>query len=328
MRPIEWVNPVGERQVVEQLAEGRGATVVKAGGIDLLDRMRLGISAPARLVNIAALPSLRAILADDKGLRLGAAATLAQLGAEPLLRPRYTAIAQAAATTANPQVRNVATVAGNLLQRPRCWYFRSPDFTCLKKGGQSCPAAEGQNRYHAILGGGPSHIVHPSTMATALVCCGARLRIVSAERAAPREVALDDFFTLPADDYQRENRLGPAELVTEVLVPAAPATSRSVYRAVKERQAYDWPLAEAAAAVSVAGGVVESARLVLGAAAPIPWRAREAEQLIVGKRLTAALAAEAAQAALAGARPLAHNGYKVKLFLPLIERVLLQAAAR
>lgn len=338
MKPFEWVNPTSQRQVVDQLVEGRGTAEIKAGGIDLVDRMRLGISAPLRVINLGALPQLRYIRADLHGLRIGATTTLAQIAAESLLLPRYAAIAEAAAGAASAQIRNVATVAGNLLQRPRCWYFRHPELSCLKKGGTSCPAEHGEHRYHAILGGGPSYMVHPSTMATALLACDARLRLLGPGPAPAAaggsvepvvtEVPLDGFFVLPAEDAGREHRLAPGQLVTEVIVPAAPNDTRSVYRAVKERQVYDWPLAEVVASVTLRGEVVERARVVLGALAPIPWRSREAEAALVGKRVTIALAAEAARAALAGARPLPHNRFKVPIAATLIERAILTAADR
>ena len=333
MKPFEWVTPKSERQVVEQLIEGKGASVVKAGGVDLVDRMKLGIDAPARLINIGSLPSLRFVRAEPAWLRIGPTTTLTQLTIEPALRPRYLAVAEAAGSAANVQIRNVATVGGNLLQRPRCWYYRNPDFECFKKGGSTCYAHKGENRHHAILGGGPSYIVHPSTMATALSAFDARLRIVGADldkRPMGREVSLlgDGFFTLPREDYERENTLGPSDLIAEILLPAAGDNVRSAYRSVKERQVFDWPLAEVAVVLTMKGDVIERARVVLGAAAPIPWRAREAEAELVGRRLTPEVAAAAGNASMAGAKPLSHNGYKVPMFVALVERTLLAATGK
>lgn len=339
MKPFEWVNAASERQAVELLAAGKGQAVVKAGGVDLLDRMKIGAEAPARLVNIATLPSLRLLKIDGSWLRIGPTTSLSQVCAEPALRPRFAALAEAAGSAASHQIRNVATVAGNLLQRPRCAYFRNPEFECFKKGGATCYAKDGDSRYHAILGGGPSYIVHPSTLATALLALDGRLRVVGPEPEAagkadkadkpPRgvEVPLAGFFTLPKDDYAVENRLGPGQLVTEILVPLPSERARSAYRVVKERQGFDWPLAEAAAVLTMKGEVVEEARVVLGACAPIPWRSAEAEAELTGKRLTPEVAAAAGRAAMASARPLAHNGYKVPMFTALVERTLLAAAA-
>ena len=185
MKPFEWVAPATEREVIDQLRQVKGA-VIKAGGIDLLDRMKLGIDAPARLVNLGGVRALRFIRADAAALRIGPTSTLAQLASDPLLRAaRYLSVAEAAEAAANTQIRNVATVGGNLLQRPRCWYYRNPDFECFKRGGSTCYAQKGENRYHALFGGGPSYIVHPSTMATALVACDARLHIVGADVDKP-----------------------------------------------------------------------------------------------------------------------------------------------
>ena len=331
MKPFEWVSVESERQAVEQLVEGKGSYALKAGGVDLVDRMKLGIDAPARLVNLGALAGLRFVRAEGPWLRIGPTTTLAQLVTEAALRPRYLAIAEAAGSAANPQIRNVATVGGNLLQRPRCWYYRSPDFECFKKGGSTCYAHKGENRYHAILGGGPSYIVHASTMATALAAFDARLRVLGPDvekNPRGREVPLEGFFTLPKEDYERENNLGPSELIAELLVPAAGDNVRSAYRAVKERQVFDWPLAEVAVALWMRGEVVDKARVVLGAAAPIPWRSKEAEAEMVGKKLSAEVAAAAGRASMVAARPLSQNGYKVPMFVSLVERTLLAAVGK
>ena len=326
MKPFAWVDVTSEQQATAQLAEGGGAFAIKAGGVDVIEGLRLGLTAPARLVNILPIAALGTVAAEGRGLRIGAAVTLARLVGEPLLLPALQAVAEAAASAATPQIRNRATVAGNLLQRPRCGYYLHPDFTCLRKGGATCFAEAGDNRHHAILGGGPSHIVHPSTLATALSCVEARL-VIAASGQAPREVALADFFVLPAESPRREHRLGPGELVTAVVIPEAAGGARSAYRAVKERSGNDRPLVEVAVSIARRGEVVDRARVVLGGAAPIPWRSREAEAVVVGRALTPALANEAAAVALAGARPLSGNGYKVPLLRALIARALLAAVA-
>ena len=326
MKPFAWVDVTSEQQATAQLAEGGGAFAVKAGGIDLIEALRRGLTAPARLINILPIAALGSIVAEGRGVRIGAAVTLARLVGEPLLVPSLSAVAEAAASAATPQIRNRATVAGNLLQRPRCWYYLHPDFTCLRKGGATCFAEAGDNRLHAILGGGPSHIVHPSTLATALRCVEARL-VIAAAGQPPREVALADFFVLPAESPRREHRLGPGELITAVLIPEATGGARSAYRAVKERSGNDRPLAEVAVSISLRGELVDRARVVLGGAAPVPWRSREAEAALVGREPTPAVADEAAAAALAGARPLSGNGYKVPLLRALIARTVLAAVA-
>lgn len=324
MNRFEYVIPKSLDQVVAILHQGGGAAVIKAGGIDLLDQMKEGTIAPARLVNIKALAELRYVRASDEGLKLGATTTLAQIAADAGVQARYAAIGVAAGSAANPQIRNVATVAGNLCQRPRCWYYRAAEFPCLKKGGGMCFAKEGENKYHAIFGGGPSFIVHPSTMATALMAFGASLRILG-PGGKTRMAPLDGFFTLPADDYERENSLGRDELITEIAVPAG--ETRSAFVAAKEKSVYDWPLGEVAVVLNMRDGACERASVVLGAVAPIPWRAKAAEAALAGKRITAEVARAAGKAAVAGAKPLGKNGYKVPLVQTLVARAVLEAAA-
>jgi xanthine dehydrogenase YagS FAD-binding subunit len=322
MNPFEYVQPQSAEQAAALVSDGKA--VLKAGGIDLLDQMKEGTIAPARLVNLNVVRELHTLQAEAGGLRVGATVTLAELAGHDVARRDFTALAEAAGSAATPQIRTVATVGGNLCQRPRCWYFRSAEFDCLKKGGTVCYAQTGENRYHAIFGGGPSYIVHASTLATALSAWDARLRL-ALPGGKSREVAIADFFILPKVDETRENVLKPGEVITEILVPAQPGM-RSAYRVVKERQVYDWPLGEVAVALKLRGQVVEQARVVLGAAAPIPWRAQGAEQALVGKTVSVETARRAGQAAVVGAKPLGDNAYKVPLFQALVERTVLAAA--
>jgi len=239
------------------------------------------------------------------------------------VRERYAAIAEAAGTAATPQIRNLATIAGNLLQRPRCWYFRHPEVDCLKKGGLKCYAAEGLNRYHAILGGGPSYIVHPSNLAPALIAFGAKVRVFGPK--GYHEIGLEQFFVLPRADVLRENVLQPGEIITEITVPAPRLETNSVYLEVREKQSFDWPLVSVAALVESASHRVRQARIVMGAVAPIPWRVPDAEKILAGTALDSAVAAHAAEVALNGAKPLADNGYKVPIAKALVRRAILQA---
>ena len=322
MKRFEYVIAESAAQALARLGEAKGQGALKAGGIDLLDRMKSGISTPGRLINLGAIAPLRAIKLDGGALRIGATVTLSQLERDADVRRHFAALAEAAGSAANPHIRNVATVAGNLLQRPRCWYYRNPEFQCLKKGGHVCFAQKGENRYHAIFGGGPSWIVHPSTLATALVALGGRVVV---DGPKPREIDLEKFFVLPANDYERENVLGHDELITEVRVPD-PGAARSAYMVVRERQVYDWPLGEVAVALWLKGKTVERARVVLGAAAPIPWRSEAAERALVGKTVGADVAQAAGHAAVQGAKPLGDNGYKVPMFEALVARAVLAAA--
>ncbi len=303
-------------------------TIVKAGGIDILDLLKENLLVPARVASLRDIPDLDAIVEEaDSGCRLGAMATLAGLAAHPLLRQRYPAVTDAAGQSASPQIRNLATLGGNLLQRPRCWYFRAAEYRCLRKGGGNCFAIPGENQYHAIFGNRPCAIVHPSTVATALVALGATVDLIDAEGAV-RRLSLEDFFLPPERDLQRENDLRPHEILTAINLPPLPTSARMVHLRQGEKDAFDWPLADVAVLLDLSPeGICRSASIVLGAAAPVPHRAKPAENALLGKHIDESTAGAAARAALAGATPLAKNAYKTPLFEALIRRALLKAAA-
>jgi len=323
MNRFEIAQPQSVAQARELLAEKPGS-VLKAGGIDVLDHLKEHLVEPPRLVNLKAVPGLDSISADpDGGLRLGPLATLAKVAASPEVRRSHAALAEACGEAASPQIRNVATLGGNVLQRPRCWYYRLESYRCLKKGGDVCYAVGGENRYNVIFGGGPSYAPHPSNAAVALVALGASFVLEGPK--GTRTVPAGEFFVLPSRDAQRENDLQPGEVLTEVRVPPA-AGARSTYDAVRERDGFDWPLVSVAAALKLEGRTVREARLVLGAVAPVPWRATRAEQALVGRPLGDEAAAAAARAATVGAAPLSDNGYKVGLVQSLVRRTLLGLA--
>ena len=247
-------------------------------------------------------------------LRLGPLVTLATLSSDARIRKQAPALADAATAAATPQIRNAATLGGNLAQRPRCWYFRKEEFRCKRKGGTECFAIDGQNEMHAVFDNDLCPIVHPSATGTALTALGASLALKGPE--GERTVPIEEFFVRPETDVTRETVLRPGELIVEVRVPAG---RKSGYVKLMEKQSFDWPLAEAAVTLG------DDPRVVLGAAAPVPWRAKAAEALIRGKRVDEALAAQAAEAAVQGARPLQHNGYKVPLLQAAVRRALLAA---
>jgi xanthine dehydrogenase YagS FAD-binding subunit len=302
----------------------RRGNVALAGGVDTIDLLKQEIIEPRALINLKGLSGMNAIQSDGVGgLRIGALVNLNQIATSAEVRARYSALAEAADNAATPQVRNLATVGGNLLQRPRCWYFRNPDVDCLKKGGLKCYAADGLNRYHAILGGGPSYIVHPSNLAPALIAFGAKVSIFDSKGI--HEFELENFFVLPRTDVLRENILGPGEIITEIIVPAPLGNTSSVYLEAREKQSFDWPLASVAAVLATDGDRVRQARIVMGAVAPIPWRVPEAEKVLTGAKLDSAVAARAADIALHGAKPLGDNGYKVPIAKTLVRRAILHA---
>ena len=304
-----------------------GVALLRAGGIDVLDLLKEDLVAPAMLVSVIDIPGLDAIRGDADGLHIGAAATLAAIAAHPLVRERYPALASAVGHSASPQIRNVATLGGNLLQRPRCWYFRSAAYRCLRKGGGHCFALNGENQYHAIFDNHPCAIVHPSTAATVLVALGAFVDLADAHGTS-RRVRLENFLVGPAIDLQRENDLQPHEILTAIVLPTPPSGARMAHLRQGERDSMDWPLADVAVLIEMdAVRTCTRAAIILGAAAPVPHRARAAEAALRGRVIDDDAAREAARAALAGATPLAKNVYKLKLFETLIRRAILTAVA-
>jgi len=326
VKSFRLLNPTTLDEAIALCADPKGGvTKLLAGGQDLLTEMKEHLAGPDRLVNLKSIPGLDAIEAGAAGLRIGALATLAKIERDAGVRANWTALSQAAASVASPQIRSCATIGGNLCQRPRCWYYRMEEAHCLKKGGTECFAYGGLNKYSAILGGGPSYIVHPSDLAPALVALDAEVTLRSAK--GERKLALEKFYVLPEDGgIEKETVLADGEIVTAITAPVPVAGMRSTYSKFKERDSFDFALSAVAASVVIAGGKVTRARLCLGGVAPVPWRVEAAEALLVGRTLDAQAAREAAEAALRGAEPLAQNGFKVPLTKTLIERALLSLA--
>ena len=317
---VRATSPAEARQLVSEKA----GSALKAGGIDLLDHLKEHLVEPPRVVDIKRIPGLDAVHAEPDGsLRIGTLATLARVAAHEGVRKSHPALARACAEAASPQVRNVATIGGNLLQRPRCWYYRLESYNCVKKGGDICYAVAGENRYHVLFGGGPAFPPHPSNAAVPLVAYGASFVLDGAK--GPRTVAAAEFFVLPAKDPTRENVLAPGEVLTEIRVPAASGW-KSAYHEIRERAAFDWPLVAATIALKVEGGVIRDARVVLGQVAPIPWRSAAAEKALVGRPVNAAAAEAAGKAAVQGAEPMSGNGYKVDLVTTLVRRMVVSLA--
>jgi xanthine dehydrogenase YagS FAD-binding subunit len=318
LHSFAYVRPGSLGEAVKAL-ETKG-TRVHAGGTDLLGCLRDDVMTVEKVVSVSRLAELRGIAATgDGGLRIGALTTIADVAAHPAIRDKYAALAQAASLVASPQLRNQGTIGGNLCQRPRCWYFRA-DYACLRKGGDTCYAMEGQNQYHAILGARGCYIVHPSDTAPALVALDAQVRIAGPKGA--RTVPAEKFFVLPEQDFTKETVLEAGELVTEVVLPPADPAVRSSYRKVRARGSWDFAMAGLALAIAMKGPEVARARVVLSGVAPIPWRSAAAEKALVGQKLDARTIARAAEAAVAGAEPLQYNGYKVALVKGIVEEAL------
>jgi xanthine dehydrogenase YagS FAD-binding subunit len=303
-----YYRPKNPEQASRLMKQG---AVAKAGGIDLLDRMKEGVATPAALVDLLRLRDAGTppITVSPTMARISAFATLAEVAAHPGLRREYAALAAAAGEAATLQIRNLATAGGNLLQAPRCWYYRQTDFSCHQKGGTGCPAVEGENDLHAILGYGDCPAVHPSNLAVPLTALKATLVFADGEPSLPiaKVCGRGPFPELAA-----------GRVLTRIDVPAGGA---SAYVEIRHRQTFEWALASAAVARDLTGAW----SVVLGAVAPIPWRAPAAEAILGGKTPDAALIARAADAAVEGARPLSRNGYKVKLARTAVVRALLAA---
>jgi xanthine dehydrogenase YagS FAD-binding subunit len=344
MQPFALIHPQQLTRARELVREQPELRSFRAGGIDLIDRMKEGLDEPELLVELRGLSELAPAVevgsvhplapadayfpAAPRYASIAALTTLASLASAEL--PGAEALTEAASQTATPGIRNSATVGGNLLQRPRCWYFRNRELVCLKKGGDVCLAVLGDNRYNAILGGGPSFIVHPSSLAAPLLALDA---VVEVFHGQPEEGAFNyalipiaELFVGPKDDPTREHALAPGDVLRTVWVPIL-ADMRSAYQAVREKQSHDWPLAEAAVRLRLAAdGTMRDVRVALGHVAPIPWRAEQAEAVLEGQAPSEALFAEAAEAALAVAKPLGGNAYKVPLSKGLLREVLHRAS--
>ena len=327
MRPFDYASAQTVDDAIALLAtEGAdGAVRPLAGGTDLLPLIKADVWTPARLIDVKRVPELTDEVRDGAdGLTLGALTTLAQLETHATVRERYAVLAEAAGLAATPQLRNMATVGGNLLQRPRCWYFRSHLFQCWLKGGDECQAREGENQQHAIFDLSPCVAVHPSDLPTALLVLDAevRLRGASGERTVP----LADFFAPPTEDRRTETTLGQDELILSVQVPSPAPGTRSTYLKAMDRKVWAFALVGVAAVARVEGGTIREARLGLSGVANVPWRARDAEGLLAGARPSAELFERAADAALADAESLRDNGYKLPLARALIRRALASLA--
>ncbi|MGW7729191.1 xanthine dehydrogenase family protein subunit M [Streptomyces canus] len=296
------------------------------GGTNLVDLMKTGVERPARLVDVRELPLDGIEVTADGGLRIGATVTNSDLAAHPEVRRRYPALAQAVLAGASGQLRNMATVGGNLLQRTRCGYFTDVTKPCNKRvPGSGCPAIQGEHHNHAVLGASEHCVAtHPSDMGVALTALDA---VVSYETAdGPGEVPLADFYLPVGDTPHRETALPPGALITGVTLPPAPVAAHSRYRKVRERASYAFAIGSIAAALDVRDGVVHDVRLAFGAVASRPWRATAAERVLTGASADAETFAAAANAELAAAKPLPHNAYKVTLVRNLVVAVLTELA--
>ncbi len=322
---IQQVNTtVGE----ELYAPSGNAAVFKSGGIGILDMVKEGLIEPDTIVNVRNIPGLNKVSYNREGLSIGANVTLAELASNEDILSNYFALHQAITHAATPQLRNMSTIAGNIAQRTRCWYFRSADHPCLRKGGDRCFAKHsknGQNENHAILDNGSCVSIYASSIATALLAYQGSV-VITNKKMETREVPFNEFFVSPAQDVSRETDLQPNDLIIAIKLPKPSANTKSFYTKQVERESYDWSIADVAIVAEMDGKKCRKIAISLGAAAPTPIRAVQAEEILINKAITEELATQAAEAAMKKARPLSKNSYKVPLFKSIIKQGLLKLA--
>ena len=324
MEAFSYASPTTLAEAHKLLGSSWSDAQVLAGGTDLISLMKDGVASPKLVVNIKGIKELGGIAKGPHGLRIGAAVTFDELANNAAVRTEYPSIHTAVLGVTSPQIRNMGTAAGDLCQRPRCWYFRNGYGLLAMKDGKSL-VPNGENKYHAIFGGGPAYFVSASSLGPVLAALGATVTVVSP--SGKRTVDVAKFFVAPQDENTREIDLKPNEIVTEILVPSAAGVKNATYE-IREREAIDWPLATASVAVKMAGGKVSSAKVYLGHVAPTPWEAAKAGESLAGKTLDEATAEEAGKLAVEGAQPLSQNKYKVQLAKVAVKRALLAAAGR
>ena len=320
MHPFRYAEPQSVAEACRFLKRQGPSALPIAGGTDLLNEIKEGIAKPEFILNLKRLPSLAQLREKDGALRIGAMVSLSQLAGYPILRRNFPILSEALSTLATPQIRAVGTVAGNLCQRPRCFYYRHPLLLCAKKGGRTCFALDGVNRYHAILQNEPCPMVHPSDLAPVLIALDAQVVLAGAKDK--RLLPLEEFFLLPTQDITRETVLTPGEILIEVQVPKPKAGTRGTYLKFRERGTGDFAVVSAACSGRVLRGTVVEMRLVLGGVAPIPFRARKAEEMLLGQKPRKDLLAEAAQAVLSEATPIPGNRYKIRAAQTLMVRAM------
>ncbi len=323
MPQFSYVRPKTIEEALRVLAPGDA--VVHAGGTDLLGCLRERIFEAKTVMSLNNLRELKGIQkTKDGGLRIGALTTITEVAEHPQVREMYPGLAKAASEVGSPQLRNQGTLGGNLCQKPRCWYYRG-DFHCIRKGGDTCYAVGGENQFHCIFGGSSCYIVHPSDTAPALVAFEANVQIEGPK--GKRVVPVAEFHVPPSMDPQRETVLDQGELLTGIILPPPSDGLRSSYRKVRARQSWDFALAGVAMAISLDNGKVNRARIVLSGVAPVPWRLKEIEEHLAGRKLDPQIIRVAAETSVRGAKPMEKNGYKLMLLKGIIEEELTALAS-
>lgn len=323
MQAFEYAAPRSTKEALALLSTKPGESEILAGGTDLLSLMKERIHTPERLISLKNLSELYGVSSEGDNLRIGAMATIDDLLQNSQLRDRYPSLIQAAEGIGGDQMRSMGTVGGEILQRPRCWYFRNGFGLLGQDSTGKSLIPEGENKYHAILGNsGPAYFVNASSLAPALIALGATAKVASPE--GERSLALEKLYRTPSKADERELSLKPNEILTGIIIPNA-NTANATYE-VRERVLLDWPLAAAAVAIEMNGNSVTSARVVLGHVAPTPWQSPEAAKALKGKSINAETAAAAGEAAVRAATPLSNNKHKIRLASVAVKRAILTAA--
>lgn len=330
MKSFDLYEPTSVKEAISILTKFGDKAKVLSGGSDLVSgMMKDWIQGPAMplpdaLVDLTNIPRLRGIKVERAGVTIGAMTTLTEIAESKPVGEAFPVLVQATESVASPLIRNYATLGGNLNQRPRCWFFRGPEFACIRKGGDVCYSVDGDNRYHSIIGDEGCYMVHPSDTATALVALNAEVRIAGPQGV--RTVPLDRYFVGPGEDILRESILKPNEVLLEVFVPAPPSGSKQAWSKLKNRQVYDFATVSIAAAFTVENGRWKDGRIVLGGVAAVPYRATAVENQLKGKNVKNEVK-QAAAAIRTVARPMSRNVYKVDMAQNVIEAAILQALA-
>src|SRR5262249_48599857 len=317
---------INARSIAEAVAAASEAAATgrefafSGGGTDLLQQIKDGTNKADVIINLRTVRDARTVSVSTTETLIGGLVTLSELAGHAALSAPWAVLREAAASVGTPQIRNVATLAGDVTQRPLCWYYRN-GFHCFRAGGNQCFSVNGENQQHAIFGGGPSFIVHPSDLAPALVALQATFEVTGP--GGQRCLSTDDFFVLPGQNPARENALAATELLTGVRIPTPAAGVGSTYLQITDREAWTHAEVSVAVVLHVEGDRIRTAGVVLGGVAPMPWRLTEVEQFLSGTSLSAAVAGQAGALAIANAQPLAKNGHKVPMTSAAVERALM-----
>ena len=320
MNPFKMAQPTTVKGAISVLGEEPNETPILAGGTDLLGEIKEGVRSPAMVVNLKSIPEMRRLKVTAAQIEIGALVTLSDLLNSPDIQRVLPALAETLRLTAATQIRNNATVGGNICQRPRCWYYRDASFNCLKKGGELCYAREGENEYHAIFDNATCNIVHPSNLAPVFIAHDALFEVTGPD--GTETIPAGEFFISPEEDITAETILMPQQVLTRVIIPAKGLGGKAAYVETREKQSFDWALAGATVRLERTAGKVTNARVVLSAVAPTPLRREDLEEMLVGKTVTEKRIKQVCEAAVKDATPLAQNGYKTSLVKAILRRAL------